>query len=81
MTCLLSNYGDSSVARHIDTGGTLDPRVSEFETQEQADSYDHWFRARVQEAIDSERPSLPHDAAMARVDDLLDEMRKKRAAG
>lgn len=60
---------------------TLDPRVSEFETQEQANSYDRWFRTKVQEAIDSKRPSLPHDAAMARVDDLLDEMRKKRAAG
>ncbi len=60
---------------------TLDQRVSEFETQEQADSYDRWFRAKVQEAIDSKRPSLPHDAAMARVDNLLDEMRKNRAAG
>jgi hypothetical protein len=29
---------------------TLDPRVSEFETEEQASSYDQWFRAKVQEA-------------------------------
>ena len=53
----------------------LDPKISQFETQEQADSYDRWFRAKVQEAIDSKRPSLPHDAAMARVDNLLDEMK------
>nr|WP_236610621.1 stability determinant [Verminephrobacter aporrectodeae] len=58
----------------------MDPRVSEFETQQQADSYDRWFRVKVQEAIESERPSLPHDAAIARVDALLDEMRAKRAA-
>lgn len=58
----------------------LDPIVSEFETQEQADAYDVWFRAKVQEAIDSPHPSLPHDAAMARVDSLLAEMRAKRAA-
>lgn len=58
----------------------LDPIVSEFETQEQADAYDVWFRAQVQEAIDSKRPSLPHDAAMARVDSLLAEMRAKRAS-
>ena len=62
------------------TNNPLDPRVSEFETQQQADSYDGWFRNKVQEALDSERPSLPHDAAMARVDGLLDEMRARRAA-
>lgn len=60
---------------------TLEPRISEFETQEQADSYDRWFRAKVQEAIDSKKPRLPHDEAMARVDRLLEERRKQRAAG
>ncbi|OJU91491.1 MAG: stability determinant [Burkholderiales bacterium 66-5] len=59
----------------------LDPRISEFETQEQADNYDRWFRAKVQEAIDSKKPRLPHDEAMARVDRLLEERRKQRAAG
>ena len=58
----------------------LDPLVSEFETQEQADAYDVWYCTKVQEAIDSKRPSLPHDAAMARVDSLLAEMRVKRAS-
>lgn len=57
----------------------LDPIVSEFETQEQADSYDRWFRAKVQEAIDSDKPNLPHDEAMARVDRLIEERRKQRA--
>ncbi|MCW5238535.1 type II toxin-antitoxin system RelB family antitoxin [Verminephrobacter eiseniae] len=56
-----------------------DPRVSDFETQEQAENYDHWLRAKVQEAIDSQHPALPHDAAMARVDQLLAEKRKQRA--
>ena len=58
---------------------TLDPLISEFETQEQADSYDRWFRAKVQEAIDSKKPRLPHDAAMARVDMILEDRRKQRA--
>ena len=56
----------------------LDPLVSEFETQEQADSYDRWFRAKVQEALDSKKPRLPHDAAMARVDRLIAEQRTRR---
>lgn len=59
----------------------LDPRVSEFETEEQAESYDRWFRAKVQEALDSKAPALPHDAAMARVNGLLAEKRKQLRAG
>lgn len=60
---------------------TLDPIISEFNTEAEATSYDRWFRDKVQEAIDSKRPKLPHDAAMARVDALLEQMRAKRAAG
>jgi hypothetical protein len=57
----------------------LSPIVSEFETQEQADSYDRWFRAKVQAAMDDPRPSIPHDQAMAKVEALLEEKRKARA--
>jgi hypothetical protein len=56
----------------------LDPLISEFDTQEQADSYDRWFRAKVQEALDSDKPSLPHSEAMARVDRLMEERRRQR---
>lgn len=49
------------------TENKLDPRVSEFETQEQAESYDRWFRARVEAALKNDRPRIPHDEAMARV--------------
>lgn len=35
---------------------SLDPIVSEFETQERANSYDRWFRAKVQEAMQSNQP-------------------------
>jgi hypothetical protein len=57
----------------------LDPIVSEFETEEQAASYDRWFRAKVQEALDDPRPGLPHDEAMARAEALLEAKRKARA--
>lgn len=46
---------------------TLSPIVSEFETEEQAASYDRWFRAKVQASRDDPRPSVPHDEAMARI--------------
>lgn len=57
----------------------LSPIVSEFETEEQEASYDQWFRAKVEEAMRSEKPRLPHDAAMAKVQAVLEERRKSRA--
>ena len=62
----------------MSTVPTLDPRVSEFETQDQADSYDLWFRAKVQGAIDDPRPSIPHDQVMARMDARIAELKAKR---
>lgn len=50
---------------------TLSPVESEFETEEQAASYDRWFRARVQASLDDPRPSLPHDEVMAEMRALL----------
>jgi hypothetical protein len=58
----------------------LSPIVSEFASEEEAQSYDLWFRAKVQESLDDPRPSLPHDEAMARVEQLLSEKRTSRAA-
>ena len=57
---------------------TLDPRVSEFKTQDQADSYDLWFRAKVQAALDDPRPSIPHDQVTARMDARIAELKARR---
>lgn len=57
----------------------LDPLVSEFDTQEQADSYDRWFRAKVREALDDPSPRIPHDQAMKMVDEELARRRALRA--
>ena len=57
----------------------LSPIVSEFETEEQEASYDRWFRVKVEEALNSEKPRLPHDAAMVKVQAMLEERRKSRA--
>ena len=59
----------------------LDPIVSEFETQEQADSYDRWFRERIQRSLDDPRPNIPHDEAMARVRSLIESKARRHAAG
>ncbi|MDO8719948.1 MAG: stability determinant [Polaromonas sp.] len=57
----------------------LSPIVSVFETEEQESSYNDWFRAKVEEALLSKKPRLPHDAAMAKVQAMLEERRKARA--
>ena len=56
----------------------LSPIVSEFETEEQETSYNQWFKAKVGEALHSEKLRLPHDAAMAKVQAMLEERRKAR---
>ncbi|KAE9650220.1 antitoxin [Pseudomonas sp. PB105] len=58
----------------------LSPIVSEFETEEQAASYERWFRAKVQASIDDPRPSIPHDQVMAEMRALIESKRKERDA-
>ena len=55
----------------------LSPIVSEFETQEQADSYDRWFRAKVHESLADSRPSIPHDEVMAEIEALIVEAEER----
>ena len=57
---------------------TLSPIESEFATTEEAESYDHWFRAKVQAALVDERSKAPHDEAMAKARKLIES--KRRAA-
>ena len=57
----------------------LSPIVSEFETEEQETSHNQWFHAKVEEALHSSEPRLPHDAAVAKVQAMLVERRKARA--
>lgn len=60
----------------------LDPIMSEFETQEQADSYQRWFRERVEASLADPRPGIPHDEVMAEMDALINDIEaehRKRA--
>ena len=56
----------------------LDPRISEFETQEQADSYDRWFRERVQRSLDDPRPNIPHDEVMAEMRAIIENAKQRQ---
>lgn len=52
-------------------GALLSPIVSEFETEEQAASYESWFTAKVQKALDDPRPGIAHDQVMAEMDAII----------
>ena len=51
----------------------LSPIVSEFETEEEAEAYDRWFRKKVQQALDDPRPSVPHEEVMAEMKRVISE--------
>lgn len=57
----------------------LSPIESEFATTEEAEAYDVWFRAKVQEALDDPGPGIPHDVVMAQMRALI-ESKKRDAA-
>ncbi len=49
----------------------LSPIVSEFDTQEQADSYERWFREKVRASLADDRPAIPHDEVMAQMEAII----------
>lgn len=59
----------------------LSPMVSEFETQEQEDSYTMWLREKYAASLADTRPNVSHDDVMARARALLDQKKAERAAG
>ncbi len=56
--------------------GKLDPIYSEFETEEEAQAYDTWFRAQVEAGLASKKPRIPHDEVKARIREILDGKRR-----
>lgn len=45
----------------------LSPIISQFETEEQASSYERWMRSKVEKSLADPRPSIPHDQVMAKM--------------
>lgn len=56
----------------------LSPIESEFASTEEAEAYDVWFRAKVQEALDDPGPGIPHDQVMAEMQAIIDARRTGR---
>ncbi|EQB33966.1 type II toxin-antitoxin system RelB family antitoxin [Sphingobium ummariense] len=45
---------------------------SEFATTEEAEAYDAWLRAKVEKAMASTGPDIPHDEVMAEMQAIID---------
>lgn len=58
--------------------GKLDPIVSEFETEEEAEAYDKWFREQVEAALASTAPRIPHEQVMAEARAIIEKHRNAR---
>lgn len=58
----------------------LSPMESEFATEEEAEAYDRWFRARVQASLDDPRPNIPHDKVIAEMRRLVEDRRHEKDA-
>jgi len=52
---------------------TPEPRALEVEvgTEEQETQYTAWLRAKVQQAIEDPRPSIPHHVVMAEIRGMI----------
>ena len=53
------------------------PIESEFETIEDAEAYDAWFRAKVEKAMTSTAPGIPHDEVMAMAQAVIEKHRPR----
>jgi hypothetical protein len=53
----------------------LDPIVSEFDTDEDAEAYDKWFREQVETGLRSKGPWVTGDEVRARTQAILDKHR------
>lgn len=54
-----------------------DPIVSEFASSEDEAAYDAWFRAKVERAMASDDPGVPHDEVMAEMEAIIAKYERK----
>jgi hypothetical protein len=56
----------------------LTPIESEFDTEEDAAAHDAWVRSKVEKAMASEAPGIPHDQVMAEVRAIIAAKKQKK---
>jgi len=64
----------------MNTTTTLDPLISEFETEEQEARYDAWLTAKLTRSMADPRPRIPHDEVMAEMKALIERKARQQRA-
>ena len=52
-------------------------KMSNLSTKDLSENYDAWFRTRVQEALNDQRPTQPHEQVMQEAQTLIDAKRQR----
>jgi hypothetical protein len=60
--------------------GKLDPIISEFATEEEAEAYDAWFRAQVEEGMRSKGPWISHAEVMREAREIIENAKNANAS-
>jgi hypothetical protein len=60
--------------------GKLDPIISEFDTGEEAEAYDKWFRAQVEAGLKEKGPGIPHEQVMAMARKIIKDAKANETA-
>jgi hypothetical protein len=60
--------------------GKLDPIISELATEEEAEAYDAWFRAQVEEGLRSKGPWIPNDEVMREARKIIENAKNANAS-
>lgn len=52
-----------------------------YASAEEAEAYDRWYRAQVQQAIDDTRPGIPNEVVMAEMLAIIEAKLRAHASG
>jgi hypothetical protein len=55
------------------------PIESEFASSEEEEAYDAWFRAKVERALQSTAPRVPHEEVMRQMREIIETTRQRNA--
>ena len=73
-----SNFAISRFWRYVRCMAKLDPIISEFDTDEDAEAYDKWFRAQVEAGLE-ETGGVPHEEVMRKAQAIIDKYLNARS--
>lgn len=78
MKLAIGTFALAAIWHYLAPVNKYSPLISEFGSAEEEAAYNEWFRKKVEKALASDKPRIPHDEVMARIDRLLEEKKRRR---